>query len=247
MTENDYKLLDRYLAGELSSEEQADVNRRLAADADFAEAYEFRRATDRYLRTRRAEAALREQLAELGAKHFAGGAQDVATGAPAAKVRRLWPGLLALAAAVALLLLAWPPWGQADLYTRYADHPPLSFTTRGAASEALQKAETAWLAQDYEAAYAAFAQLPDSIRQRPQILLARGIVAVETERYGEAQLLFRRLSTGQSALRDYGAWYEALTMLKAGNEATARELLRTLEVSDPQLQQRIQALRNDLN
>jgi hypothetical protein len=158
-----------------------------------------------------------------------------------------WPGLrMILAIQAAGLLVACQPMGEPDLYARYADHPVFRLAGVDTASTALQEAEAAYLARDYERAYTLVVQLPDSTRQTAVVQLVRGIAALETERYGEAQLLFRGLSHEQGSLRDYGAWYEALTMLKAGNGATARELLRTLAVSDPGLQERIQNLSSDL-
>ena len=70
MQEEDYQLIDRYLAGQLNEKEKKTVEARLESDPSFAEAMQLEREMALFLRQQPQRERLKEQFATLGEKYF---------------------------------------------------------------------------------------------------------------------------------------------------------------------------------
>jgi tetratricopeptide (TPR) repeat protein len=243
MNEEDYKLLDQYLQGELPDDQKKAFEERLQTDEALAAELELRQQMHTYLRTQARQPALEEAMQNLGNTYFS---QD----GKSAKIlpigrRRLYLGL-GIAAAIALLLLIWNPFGTGNLYKAYAKHPPLALVEKGDTRTLAQQAEVAYQEQDYAKAYSLLNELTDLSSKNVQLQLALGISALETGRTTKARQLFEELAEGNSALRNYGRWYLALSYLKTEEFDQAKTELQKLDDSDPALYDKAAQLLEEL-
>jgi tetratricopeptide (TPR) repeat protein len=232
MNEEDYKLLDQYLQGELPDDQKAAFEQQLQTDEALAAELELRQQMHTYLRTQAQQPGLEAAMENLGSTYFSTeeeGAKIVPIGR-----RRLYL-VLGIAAAIALLLLIWNPFGPGNLYKAYAEHPPLALVEKGDAQALAQQAEVAYREEDFAKAYKLLNELTDLSSANVQLQLALGISALETGRITKARQLFEELAEGNSALRNYGRWYLALSYLKTEEFTQAKTELQKLDNSDPAL------------
>ena len=243
MQADDYTIIDRYLQGELSAEEQADFELRLQSDAALAAQLNFRQQANTYLRTQQKLPDLEKKMASLSKDYFAT--------ADKAKIRRLARRRLfyvvGVAAAIALLLLVWNPFSSGNMYGTFADHPPLALVERAGNEATAAQAEEALEAGNYKVAYELLRTLSQATPSDPQLQLALGISALETDRFAEAEASFSTLATGNSALKEYGSWYQILLALKKNQAERVRTLLDSVSFSDPALQAKAQELKAALD
>lgn len=232
MREEDYKLLDQYLQGELSEEQEAVFLERLSTDEDMAAELQLRQQMHTYLRTKAQQPGLEEVMQDLGNIYFSA-AKEEAKIVP--MTRRKWFVGIGIAAAIALVLLVWNPFATDNLYKAFADHPPLALVEKGATQDLAQQAELAYQNRDFAKAYSLLNELTDLSSKNVQLQLALGISALETGRTTKARQLFEELAEGNSALRNYGRWYLALSYLKTEELAQAKKELLKLDNSDPAL------------
>ncbi len=110
MQADDYTIIDRYLQGELSAEEQADFELRLQSDAALAAQLNFRQQANTYLRTQQKLPDLEKKMASLSKDYFAT--------ADKAKIRRL-----ARRRPRSLLALRWQRLAHHDQQRRLVESP----------------------------------------------------------------------------------------------------------------------------
>lgn len=244
MRTDDYLKIDQYLQGELPAEEVTDFEERLKIETDLAEELELRQQMNTYLRTQEQLPDLQKKMAALNDQHFG---TDPKPALRTLARRRLFM-VAGLAAAIALLLLIWNPFQQASLYEQFAMHPALGLVEKSANAEQDKQADAARFFElgDYTEAYELFDALSDVDLSNPQLYLAKGITALEIDKIAEAQQVFSDLSKSDSALREYGLWYQVLSYVKTENYETAKELLQNNQFNDPQLRQQAAALMAEL-
>jgi predicted Zn-dependent protease len=232
MNEQDNKLLDDYLDGLLSAEQQAEVRQRAATEPALAQALAHRQELASWLQQEPARERTRAVTAQLGAEFFDAAAPSVA--APST-LRVGWkrPQWLAAAAALALLVVAawWLLRGPAEppTYAALAQHEPLQLTVRGAADPITRTAETAFNQKDYASALNA---LQGVLADDPQNLTAQlyqGICLLELQRPADARNVLEPLANGNSALRSDAQWYVALSFLQEKNAAACASTLRQID------------------
>ncbi len=242
MQSDDYMKIDQYLQGELPAAEREALENRFWEEPELAAELEMRQQMDTYLRTQAQLPGLQEKMASLSQEHFGRMAKP--------KVRQLARRRLyyavAVAATFALLLFVWNPFASNDLYSQFAEHPPLALVEKGGEEALATQAEQAFEAGDYQAAYEALAELNAQAPTDPQVLLALGISALETGQLTAARQSFETLAGGQTALREYGSWYLILCHLKEGNNESARELLQQTDFRDFSLASKAELLRQEL-
>ncbi|WP_020539230.1 hypothetical protein [Lewinella cohaerens] len=243
MEEEDYKLLDQYLQDELSGDQKAAFRQRLKEEEPLAAELELRQQMHTYLRTKAQQPDLETAMKNLGGTYFSP-VEKAAKIVPLAR-RRLYVGL-SIAAAIALVLLVWNPFDSGNLYNAYAQHPPLALVEKGDALALAQQAEAAYGEKDYKTAYGLLNELTDLSSENIQLQLALGISALETGRTTKARQLFEELAEGNSALRNYGRWYLALSYLKTEEFAQAKAELQKLDDSDPALYDKATQLLEEL-
>lgn len=243
MEEEDYKLLDQYLQDELPDDQKAAFRQRLKEEEPLAAELELRQQMHTYLRTKAQQPDLEATMKNLGSTYFS----PLEKGAKIVPMnrRRLYVGL-SIAAAIALVLLVWNPFDSGNLYNAYAQHPPLALVEKGDALVLAQQAEAAYGEKDYKTAYGLLNELTDLSSENVQLQLALGISALETGRTTKARQLFEELAEGNSALRNYGRWYLALSYLKTEEFAQAKAELQKLDDSDPALYDKAAELLEEL-
>jgi tetratricopeptide (TPR) repeat protein len=251
MEASDYLIIDQYLQGELPEEAQPAFEQRLQNDPAFAEALQERQQMHSYLKHQVQKPALEKRMADLGAQYFQDEEDTTATSSEGGKVVPLWRrksfGLVAAAAAIALILLVWNPFQtSANLYEQYAMHPTLALQERNVDGISLETAEQAFNQGEYEAAFTQLSALVQQLPENPQLRLSLGIAALETGRTVEARTQFEALANGKSALQDYGRWYMALSYIKTGDYEAARPLLQALAEQPSAFQQQAQDLLSQL-
>ena len=242
MRTDDYLKIDQYLQGELPADEIKDFEQRLKEEEDLAAEYEMRQQMNTYLRTQERLPELQKKMAELNSQHFG---ENPKPALRSIARRRLFM-VVGLAAAIALLLLVWNPFSQGQLYDQFADHPALALVEKGETEEQLSSAAQAFENGDFAEAYRLLKSVEATELNNPQVYLALGISALETNQMTEAQQIFADLAGGDSALREYGIWYQALSFVKAEDYEAAKELLQNNQLNDPQLRQQAAALLAEL-
>lgn len=251
MDDKDHLLIERYLHGDTTAEENAAVERRAAADPEFAKALGERRQLNEHLRAVAHEQALLATLQRLGDRYFpaeqTAAPEREAVVRPLGNDRRLVYGLLA-AAVIALALFFAGPWFSAPGggYEQFARHQPLSLTERGDGQQTAAAAETAYNDGNYPLAAqllrAYLAEQSDDQRAH----LALGVSLLETDRDEAAVEIFREIAESKTALAPYGNWYLALVAVKQGDEKAALRYLDLIPATDALLTKKAKELRATL-
>lgn len=244
--EQDLQLIEAYLSDELDKAQRSAFESRLVNDADFAEIFKRERSMRAFLVKDNNKDQLVPKLENFGDKYF----DEKAI--PEAKVldmgnRRIWR-LLAVAATVALLVLALRFFlFQPTLYEQYAAHTPISLVVKSENVAYAAEAESAFNQGNYQDALELLDQYLLTTPNDTKALLAKGISALELERYEEARNIFNQIYTsGNTTFKDYGAWYLALLNIKQSKLQEALPYLEQIPASTTDLYPKAQQLINKI-
>lgn len=234
MNERDFTLINDYFNGLLSPGDAQAVEARAAADAEFGVEFALRQQMEAFPRRAAQRKVFADTLTAVEADFFQEKKMEAPESQPTmtARVNRMrW-----LAAAASLALVAAAVWfftspGEPS-YRQYAQHAPLSLTSRGAADQMAGEAEAAFTKKDYAAALAALdrllAEQPDNLTAQ----LYKGICLIELDRAADARAVLEPMASGLSALRSEAVWYVALSYLKEKNTAACRNELSKIPAGD---------------
>ncbi|MEL6590713.1 MAG: hypothetical protein AAFQ68_11550 [Bacteroidota bacterium] len=228
---SDQQWIEAYLQGQLSADEQAQLEKRLAEEAEFDLA--FREAAHLYAATKiTAQTQLKSELA-------AALQSEEATIKPLARQKsvRWW---YVAAAAIMLLALGYFLWPRqevspTDLFATYYEAPP-TMSLRQADEQAdwqqdFEKAEYALARQKLlDIREAGSAQSPSAVA------FYLGITYLESEAYGLAIAEFEQVASS-SLYYPQSLWYTALAQLKAENLAKAADLFRKIALDSSHYKQ----------
>ncbi len=247
MEEMDYKLIDAYLDGLLSSKESTAFEARLGEDHSFTEEYQFRKSAHIYLKKKVQEEAFNDRLKSLNTIYFS--KSDPIAQPTEVKYfessRRIWFGIVAVAA-IALLIILFPI-DDGDLYIRHARHTPLALVEKSINTDLATKAQTAFNGGHYTAAYNDIKSYLSTNSNNLAAQLALGISALELNKYQEANIIFHSLVDSGTEFKNYGLWYLGLTKLKQGDIDGCKTHLKQMNVdADPYLLNKKNALMKDL-
>jgi hypothetical protein len=249
MEKNNYTLIQKYLTGKLNEEEIKSFQARLKEDATFSAEYTLQKSMNIFLEKDRNQPVLKSKLESLGKDFFLeteNEQEDKVIPISRNKNRNRWLiGLLATAA-VAVLLVMFNPFQQNDLYQQYASHQPISLIEKSIGSDLATKAETAFNQKDYALAYE---NITIYLQENPvdqKAQLALGISALEFGKTEEAISIFEKISTGNSALKNYGTWYLALSCLKQKDFEKTKTFLNQIPNSEKTIFKKVQNLLKDL-
>ena len=249
MKKDNYTLIAKYLNSELNEEEVKSFQTRLKEDAVFSEEYTLQKSMNIFLEKDRNQPALESKLASIGNGFFAeekNESEEKVIPINRNKNRNRWLIGLIATAAVAALLVMFNPFQQQDLYNQYASHQPISLTEKSAGSDIGTKAETAFNQKKYATAYE---NLTIYLQENPadqKAQLALGISALESGETAEAITIFEKINTGNSALKNYGTWYLALSYLKQKDFEKAKTFLNQVPDSEKTLFDQAQKLLKEL-
>lgn len=244
--EQDLQLIEAYLDGDLDKMQRDAFEKRLASDADFAEIFKRERSMRAFLVKDNNKQQLMPKLENLGEKYF-----DEET-APEAKIvgmanKRIWR-FLAIAAIVALLVIALRFFlFQPTLYEQYAAHTPISLVVKSENVAHAAAAEAAFNQGDYQQALDLLDKYLATTPNDTNALLAKGISALELQRYEESANIFNQIYTsGNTTFQHYGAWYLALLNVKQDHLQEAIPYLEQIPASVSDLYPKAQQLINKI-
>lgn len=222
MNEMDYLLIDKKIEGTLTSEELRRFKRKLAEDADFAEAYELQHTAIASLRLhqhrkRKEEVrALYESVKEKRGKH-----------------RQLrWYALAAAVVLVAVSGLAYSLMHRSsspeDLFAQYYTPYPVISTRNATARTDSTQAIMKYAQEDYPAAIPLLEKLSEQA-ERVQWQLLLGNAYLKTNQTKPAIATFQQVADyPDTVVQQYGRWYLALALLKNNQPEVAQNQLETI-------------------
>lgn len=247
MEKDNYILIEKYLNGELNVEEVKSFQTRLKEDTAFSEEYTLQKSMNIFLEKDRNQPALKSKLESIGKDFFLEEKKiDRIIPINRNKNRNRWLIGLIATAAIAAILVMFNPFQQQDLYNQYASHQPISLTEKSAGSDLATKAETAFNQKNYSLAYENLTIYLQENSANQKAQLALGISALEFGKTEEAISIFMKISTGNSALKNYGTWYLALSYLKQKDFEKTKAWLRQVPDSEKALFDKAQKLHKDL-
>lgn len=246
MNEQYIDKIERYLAGEMSAEEQSAFQHDLQNDAALAEIwaiYQTHEAQLNKLAKQEDTAAFANLLAEVGAPY-----EDETEEAAIAKQapvralnRRTWYSIAAVAALLLVLfgiqfLVIQPQ--QNDLYAKYANYDALHVTTRSANNDSLlELGATAFNAKNYNKAETALAAYLQHEPKDDEIRLAFAATLIENKKFELAHTTLQSISKQASAFQSKALYYEALCFLKEGNSESCIALLKQIKTGEQSFEQ----------
>lgn len=250
MEKDNYTIIEKYLNGELNEEEVNNFKKRLEEDAAFADEYNLQKSMNIFLEKKNNQPALEATLNTLGNDFFqeeSNSRSEKVIPINKTKSRNRWIIGLVASAAIAAILIMFNPFQSSDLYQQYASHQSISLTEKSTDNKFATKAETAFNQQNYSLAYQ---NLTSYLQENPEdqkAKLAFGISALEIGKINEAQATFNEIKSGNSALKNYGTWYLALSYLKQKDFVATKNLLNQIPPSEKELFNKSQTLINELN
>jgi hypothetical protein len=224
MDEDTYTRIERYLAGELTPEENKDFEDRVKTDPDFAEKVTVYRSLSENLKSRfsggQDEQRLREILSAISKAEI-----TKKSGKGISLHWYYW----AAAASIALLAIFWFYITTPTLpeYSEYAFHESLSLTERGDDSLNHQ-AEDAFNSAKYLQAIHFVNRLLQADPGNTELQLYKGVSLLELDRYAEAESIFNAIKNSDTVYRDKAIWYLALSALKQKDYDKCKALLDQL-------------------
>ena len=139
---------------------------------------------------------------------------------------------LAVAASFALLIFALSGLFQKTTYDQFAQHQALNLVEKSETAPIAIKAQEEFNTKNYAAA---FESLTTYLTQSPEdnkAVLAKGICALELNRFPAAIAIFDQIHSGTSALKTSGTWYLALSYLKQNDLQQTKKYLHLIPDSD---------------
>lgn len=232
-----YENIDDYLNGKLSKVERNAFEKALTAQPELQAELDLYKKIEGSLSTHfsheKENVTLKDSLKSISGAYFS--VENKEAKIIPMKRKRFMQGLIAAAAVALILVFAWPylftsaPPQYADL----ANHPQASFTEMGASEETLAAAEKAFNSGNYQDAIKPLQDYLLSHENSMEAWFYIGICKLETGEEDSAEMLFRQVTTIDSAYKIEATWYLALTYLKKGEiEKCKLELAKIPEGSE---------------
>ena len=215
-----YENIDDYLNGKLPEGEKKAFEKALAAQPELQVELDLYKKVEGSLSTHfsheKENAALKDSLTSISGDYFS--TENKEAKVIPMKRNRFMQGLIAAAAVALILVFAWP-----YLFTpapaQYADlvhHPKASFTEMGASEANLEAAEKAFNDGNFQAAIEPLQAYLLAHENSMEAWFYIGICKLETGEEDSAEMLFKQVTTIDSAYKIEARWYLALTYLKKG-------------------------------
>ncbi|RAJ10976.1 hypothetical protein LX64_00583 [Chitinophaga skermanii] len=225
MNEQDYVYIDQYLSGDMTPEEKAAFEQKLASDPNLqANLVEWQNANDQLKKTLLPDETrdhLRAKLEDHRATYFAQEKVSVRG------VRRMVYSAIATAAVIASVLL-FAPWNK-DITKRYPPVEMSSATERGVASTtAMEKAQAYFNKSKYAEA---LPYLNEEVQRNPKdafSLYHRGVAYYQTAQYDLARADLLQIYNGESLFKYEGAFYIGLSYYKQKDKKLCKEWLEKI-------------------
>lgn len=236
----DLQIIERYFGGELSAEEVAVFEKRLAEDPAFFKTFQQEKELMRGIEEF-GNQQLRKQLDVIHLEetgqvdipdvkepptHFDPFEVPKADGKVVGMKRRYW--WLAAAVLGVGMIARWfmatnQPTPQ-QLYAIFAVHD-FDFTEMGANEELLAQSERLLKEKQYASALPIIDQYLTANPDDVKVKMAKGIALLETGKYSEAQRLFETVGRENMIMENEANWYLALSFLKQGKITESKNQL----------------------
>ncbi len=229
MKEDNYILFDKYLAEELTNTELMSFEERLESESDFKQEFKIYKDLETSLNSKfnnEEELALRKTLSNLGSKHIK---EENSTKKKGKLISLVNYKQLMVAASIALLIGFFLFNNGNPVYSDFSKHNSLELVVRSDNNEAITKAEEAFNSKKYNKALDYLTQLSSS--NDIEIELYKGICFLELNNYADGDIIFDKISSGNSAFKNTATWYKALSMLKQEQFEACKHVLKTIPES----------------
>ena len=232
MEEFKYIEFENYLKNELTEIEKKAFELKLKSDVDFKQEFEIYKALNNSLSSKfsneKDEQALRSTLTNLGNQFI----KEPKSSKKKTKVISLFNyKKLMVAASIALLIGFFIFKNENPTYSDFANHSNLEFTVRGDNNKTIKTAETAFNTQNYTTAFAQLTVLEKEFPNDIEIQLYKAICLLELDKFSQADVIFEKISTGDSAFSTKATWYKALSLLKQEKFEACKNTLKTIPES----------------
>ena len=237
-------LIDNYLKGELSKDEEKAFLERLESDIAFNEKFQLEKQLfdalneDSWSFTKKRNKEL-EKYKTLLASEDIKALKDTLKSTTASfntsdqnnKSRRIY---YYLAAASVVVFLGFQFFfnqnvSNQDLYNDYVGLSDLpSFVSRNDEANTLSEAQNLFEAKKYDEALTIFQSQPDDVENKSNVLIYQGIAQTELGRYKEAEDTFNSLINSDLLDAKKGYWYKALLYLKQSRVEDTKEILNRI-------------------
>lgn len=229
MDENKLEKAERYLNNEMPAEERAAFELQIANDEElknFVKLYSSIDDTMSAEDTTPAENELKQTLQQMGKKYFAG------EGKLGQGNFRKWmtaaAAILVIALGVFYFLYQDKPSAE-KLYAQFAVHEPLVIQQRGSGSDPVAaEAAAKFNSRHYDETLPLLKQYMEKNPEDIQVEFALAICNLEQGLYPEAERIFSRIASSQTAYADAATWYLALSALKQKDLSKCRNILNSI-------------------
>lgn len=228
MKEFDYDMINRYLDGEMSTDEIKTFEEQMQEDTDLKNEVNLLRDVNETLKIKlhphENETALRSTMQEMRDGYFSG-----KTSARVVSFRLTkWVAAAAAVLIMIITLTVWQPW-QKDLYSEYAATEMPAVTERGAPADLqLKQATEHFNNKNFSAAIPIFKAI---LKDDPQNSYLQYYYAVALLHNGEIENARKGLTAlynGTSLFRYDAAFYMALSYLKEKNRPLCKDWLNKI-------------------
>lgn len=237
-------LIDNYLKGELSKDEEKAFLERLESDIAFNEKFQLEKQLfdalneDSWSFTKKRNKELEKYKTLLESEDIKA-LKDTLKSTTASfntsdqnnKSRRIY---YYLAAASVVVFLGFQFFfnqnvSNQDLYNDYVGLSDLpSFVSRNDEANTLSEAQNLFEAKKYDEALTIFQSQPDDVENKSNVLIYQGIAQTKLGRYKEAEDTFNSLINSDLLDANKGYWYKALLYLKQSRVEDTKEILNRI-------------------
>ncbi|WP_456463662.1 tetratricopeptide repeat protein [Lutibacter sp.] len=244
MKEEKYIVFDKYLTNELTQEALTSFEDKLQSDAVFKQEFEIYKALNSSLSSKfeneEEEKKLRDTLSNLGSKYLTKEKVNKKKGKVISLVNYKQ---LMVAASIALLIGFFIFKDGNPVYNDFSNHTPLELVVRGENNTTTIKAEEAFNSKNYKEAFKQLSILANKNPNDTEIQLYKGISLLELNQYAKAEVIFNKISSGDSSFSNTAKWYTALSFLKQGKLKECKKTLKTIPESAEEYKQAKKLLR----
>lgn len=230
MNEKDTDIIENYLAGTLSAEEQKKVEDRLLTDREFAQRLEIFKMLPHLV-----SEDVHNFRNELEGIYQEYRQQDAASSTMSRRTFFMAASLALLISVIGILIWLLPSsLTPQEMYATHFTVPADNITVRNdqEISPALQSAMEAYNAQDYATAVAQFEDILQEDTNNAPVLFYSGVAYLILNENEKAMQNLQKVSeTEDTAYALTAHWYLGLAYLKQNNIAQAREIFSSLKES----------------
>lgn len=237
VTEEELEKIEKYLLGELSKEEEQQIQEQIAKDANFAEAIDIQKDMLLYLGDEQA-LALNMKLEELGANYVKKNKDSKVL-----KIKKIW--YLGLAASLLIFVIGWSYFASTtDTEQLFASHYKIYVpselerssedTNISLVAKGIEHYSNKNYALAIEELSLALKQENSPKNSHETILFYLSMTYLETKDYELAKKYLEQIRVGKAGVYTQQMyWYLALIELKNGQLETSKQRLKQLiEFSD---------------